>query len=87
MFVNIMRGDVLPTETGKLDYLTDGQSPNGGRRMSTSSVGSRTGDRDSLLPGQESCSSLLGGVPDDDALSSSTHEVRYCHGSERTGKA
>ncbi|CAN0065844.1 unnamed protein product, partial [Hapterophycus canaliculatus] len=49
-------------ETGQLDYLTEGGlSPKGGRRMSTSSVGSsRTGgggadqdpDRDSLLPNQ-----------------------------------
>lgn len=46
-------------ETGALDYLTEGLSPNGGRRMSTSSVGSsRAGgaggdrDRDSLLSNQ-----------------------------------
>lgn len=48
-------------ETGALDYLTEGLSPNGGRRMSTSSVGSsraggaggdRDRDRDSLLSNQ-----------------------------------
>ncbi|CAM9980024.1 unnamed protein product [Ectocarpus sp. 6 AP-2014] len=56
----------LDEETGQLDYLTEGLSPKGGRRMSTSSVGSsRTGgggggsgggerdhDRDSLLSNQ-----------------------------------
>lgn len=76
MYIRIF--SYLVTETGALDYLTEGLSPNGGgRRCSTSSVGSRSGagDRDSLLPpAPESASSSSGGR-DDDALSTSTREV------------
>ena len=75
----------LVAETGALDYLTEGLSPNvGGRRCSTSSVGSRSGagDRDSLLPSAPESASSSSGGREDDALSTSTREV--CFG--RVGK-
>lgn len=62
-----------PSETGKLDYLTeDDPSASGGRRQSTSSVDSRTtnGDRDSLLAlaRESSPGSGAAGAEEDDIM-------------------
>lgn len=82
---SLLRSFPHSSETGKLDYLTEGGlSPNNGRRMSTSSVGSRSqgGDRDSLLPTWDALKSNAseggsksGDGADDDCMSSSVREV------------
>lgn len=68
-------------ETGQLDYLTDGLSPNNARRMSASSAISREGgDRDSLLPTWDSLKSNSVAGAEDDSGSMIGREVRISHG-------